>query len=677
MPTGGLRGDPMRKLLPCVCLATACFGQPVVAPTNVPPGSARGENIDGYNIVNSFETGYRFREVGGNLGKYRSDVNFGNGVRLLGSNLSVHSREGRGKYFDELLLNTQGLGDDPYQFSSFRVQKNRIYRYDLLWRQQDYYNPALPLAAGQHLLDTTRTLQDHSVVLLPQAPFRVFAGYSRMNHNGPGLTTVTEFTGSTGDIFPLFANIRRLQNEYRLGFELQAFGARLSVLRGWEDFRDDTRRTSGAEAGIDPADPTSIQMFRRDEPYHGSTRNWRANLLWERSKVASVSGRFTYAGTRRDFLFDESAIGTDRFGGARNRQILLFGNGRRPVTTASLTASFFPADSVTVVNHTAFHHTRMDGDGSYSELENATLDFSLVQFGYLGIRTITNTTDATVRANRAFSIFGGYQFSNRRIRSVEQSSFEGVPDRAAAEGENTLHSGRAGLRISPVKPLSIVLDGEIGRADRPFTLISERNYHAFSGRIQYKTRTLLLSVLARTNYNFNSASLLTHSARSRNYAADLSWTARPWLSFDANYSKLHLDTLTGIAYFYERRLVDTDRSLYISNIHSGYAGVRVGIGARADLFVAYSRIQDTGDGSGRIAAAPYVPGVAQEPLAPGPLGYQTFPLSFESPLARISIRLHPKIRWNAGYQHYRYAEDLLPVQNYRAHTGYTSLSWSF
>src|SRR5215203_1355724 len=160
-------------------VAGVLMGQPTVAPTDAPTGPRRGQDIDGYNVTNSFEVGYRWRDVNGNLGKYRSDVNFGNGLRLLGSNLSVYSTEGHGKYFDELLLNTQGLGNDPYQFSSFRVQKNRLYRYDFLWRENAYYNPALPIASGQHLMDTSRRLQDHQIVLLPQSSFRLFGGYSR------------------------------------------------------------------------------------------------------------------------------------------------------------------------------------------------------------------------------------------------------------------------------------------------------------------------------------------------------------------------------------------------------------------------------------------------------------------------------------------------------------------
>ena len=56
---------------------------------------------------------------------------------------------------------------------------------------------------------------------------------------------------------------------------------------------------------------------------------------------------------------------------------------------------------------------------------------------------------------------------------------------------------------------------------------------------------------------------------------------------------------------------------------------------------------------------------------------QTFPLRFLSPQARLSFRITPKIRWNAGYQYYGYREDFSITQDYWAHTGYSSVSWSF
>src|SRR3974390_2942023 len=121
----------------------ALAAQQVVAPTPEQVGSARGENAGNYNITNSFELGYRWVLVGGDDGMYRSTVNYRNGIRLLGSSFSMDSKDGHGHYFDQILLNTLGLGNDPYQSAILRVQKNGLYRYDMHWRQNDYTNPGL------------------------------------------------------------------------------------------------------------------------------------------------------------------------------------------------------------------------------------------------------------------------------------------------------------------------------------------------------------------------------------------------------------------------------------------------------------------------------------------------------------------------------------------------------
>src|SRR5450755_4614932 len=115
------------------CLTLAVLGtlqaQQVVAPTPEQVGSPRGETWGGYNLTQSYETGYRFHLVGGNVGEYKSDANYGNGLRLLSSSFAMESKDGHGHYFDEILLNTTGLGNDPYESVMLRVQKNRLYRY--------------------------------------------------------------------------------------------------------------------------------------------------------------------------------------------------------------------------------------------------------------------------------------------------------------------------------------------------------------------------------------------------------------------------------------------------------------------------------------------------------------------------------------------------------------------
>jgi len=108
----------------------------------------------------------------------------------------------------------------------------------------------------------------------------------------------------------------------------------------------------------------------------------------------------------------------------------------------------------------------------------------------------------------------------------------------------------------------------------------------------------------------------------------------------------------------------------LSNIDSIYVGVRYELRKRIDLYAGYTRVQDLGDGRATAAG-----GIGSAP----PLfqGAQTFPIAFQSPMARLSVKINEKLRWNAGYQYYGYRQDFASLLGYRANTGYTSLSFSF
>ena len=649
-----------------IAAATALLAQPTVAPTPEPVGRARGEDAGNYNITNSFELGYRFHSVGGNEDAYRSDVNFGNGIRLLGSTLSVNSKEGHGKFFDEILLNTQGLGNDPYQFSSLRIQHNRWYRYDMNWRISDFVNPGLNFLPTSHAQNTRRMWQDHDLTVMPQSSFQLLMGYSRNSQNGPGLFTQNLFDQHRGDEFPIFADINRRQREFRLGGQIQSSRFRLMLMRGWQRYEEDSPLSLGASMGVNTTDATELSSFRLSAPYSGDTPFWRGNMFGEAGRSLAVNGHFTYAGTRRDFVSEESAIGTNRFGAANNRQFFVGGTGTRPVTTANLTFSLFPVEAVTITNHSAFHQIQMNGNAAMTQILNGSSGLALVEFRQLGIRSIVNTTDAMIRPAKWIGLRAGYQFSSRRVESVEAETIGAFSDGTNYAQTNRVHAGLLGIRLQPVKPLTFNFDAEIGRANRPFLPISEKNYHAFGARAQYKQGSLLLSAAIRTNYNTNSVSLFSHSSHSRNYALDASWAPRRWFAFDSGYGKQHLNTLTGIAYFASGQFDDTQNSLYVSNVHSGHAAVRFSLQQRIDFSLGYTRVQDTGDGRSLLLS-----GTGAFPE------FQVLPLSFDSPQARVSISLHQRLRLNFGYQYYRYAEEFSALRNYRAHTGFTSMLWSF
>lgn len=645
-----------RALVIAAIVAPSLFAQQTIAPTNEAVGTLRGDDWHGLNIRESFEVGVRMLSVDGSRERYRSDVNYRNGLRLLGSTFEAKSKNGKGKWIDELVVSTQGLGNDPYQMSSVRASKNGAYRYDMTWRSNEYFNPALPIAEGRHLLNTTRRLQDHNITLLPDSKWRILAGYTRNGQSGAGLTTINLFDQHRGTEFPLFSNIRRRQNEFRVGVEGSFAGMKLIAMRSWERFNDETADSAANARPYDPSNATTLTRLARTNPIDGSADGWRANLFTEAKRWYALNARFTWVDGERSFVTDESALGTNRFGGAQDRQVVVSGNARRPVLASNATISLFPTERLTITNHVAFTQARMEGDSVYRDFNNRTAALRFVSLQFLGVRMASNTIDAQYQATRWLSIHGGYHVAERRVRSRE--------DDALSQQNNRLNAGQFGLRFRRLKGFSANIDGELGRADNPFLPLSERNYHALNSRVEYRTKRVRVMAQARSNYNFNSVSLWAHSARSRQYGLDASWTGTNWLSFDAGYSKLHLDTLTGLAYFAGFNLVESDRSYYVSNMHTTFAGLRLSIRKKADIFGGWTRVQDRG---GRAIAV----------SLPAFAAAQMFPFVFHSPMLRLSIPFSAKVRWNAGYQHYGYGERLLPQQNYRAQTAYTSLLWSF
>jgi hypothetical protein len=431
-----------------------------------------------------------------------------------------------------------------------------------------------------------------------------------------------------------------------------------------------------------------LEQFAKSAPVHGRNPGWLGNLTANHKRWA-MNARIAYSDGHNAFTLAETASGISRFGTAANRQIAVLGDADRPFIAGDFSASVFPTSRLTIVNNTSVNNLRISGPSSYTEIVNGSNSGETLFFRYLGIRTVTNSTDANYRATNWIGFYAGYRYTDRLVRTIEGFSLPAFANSATNdvfEVGNILRSGVIGLRLRPVKPLSINLESEIGRADHPLTPVSDRNYHTLGGRIDYRTRKLQLSTQYRQIYNVNvPAPDSAFSSHSRNYTATASWNGRSWFSLDASYMKLHLDTISGIAFFAGgvRPTLQTGfNSLFISNVHAANFGARFAIGRRADLFAGYSITKDTGDGR-----SPVLLGVIS-PTPPDPAAQvagllasvQTFPVSYQTPMARLSLRISPKVRWNVGYQFYNYHERFQVFgyyQNFHANNGYTSVLWSF
>jgi len=674
----------LRHCLIILGICGALEAQQVAAPTPEQVGPPRGDNTGDYNITQQFELGYRWNQVFGDIGEYRSDANYGNGIRLLSSSFTMNSKDGHGHLFDELSLTTLGLGNDPYEAVSLRIQKNGLYRYDGVWRLNDYYNPGLTVAGGLHLADTQRRLQDHDLTLLPQSKVQIHLGYSRNDETGPALSTAQEFDAN-GQGYPFFTNVKRQWNEYRVGGEATFKGFKLTVMHRWDFFKDDT---PGATYGIQAAGPTIgntdltvVNQFNRSQPVHGRDPGWMANLFTRRKHWA-MNARLAYDGGVNMFALDESVLGTGQFGGAASRQIVVGGDARRPDLVGNLNFSIFATDRLTVTNNTSISSNRIDGNSSYSEILTGTNLGLTIYFQSLDIRTVINSSRVNYTVTKWLGVFGGWNYSDRSVTTIQGETLPAFANSTvnnAYEVGNVLQAGVAGVRLHPVKAMSIILDGELGQANQPLTPVSPNKYHTLGGRADYRVRKVQLSSSYREAYNNNQPISFQYSySHSRNYTGSASWAPVGWFSLDASYTRLHLDSWSFIAFYagVARPTLQTSfRSQYFSNIHAGNLGARFAIGRRADFFAGYSITMDVGDSRANAAPA----GLAN-PIATLLDSVQTFPLIYESPLARFSMKITPKVRWNVGYQFYDYAEQfglLGYYQNFHAHSGYTSVLWAF
>jgi hypothetical protein len=207
-----------------------------------------------------------------------------------------------------------GLGNDPYEFVSLRVQNNQLYRYDMTWRLQDYYNPGLTVAGGLHFMDTVRRIQDHEVTLFPLSKYRLRAGYSRNVQDGPALTTLLEPTITALEHRCRVSSTRRQRNEYRIGGDVDVAGFKFTVLRRWDYYKEDSSfnslpGSSAAAIGL-PDDLTALQTFIKAAPVHGSDPGWLGNLVTVRKRW-SVNARASYLMGRNNFTMNEISAGWD------------------------------------------------------------------------------------------------------------------------------------------------------------------------------------------------------------------------------------------------------------------------------------------------------------------------------------------------------------------------------
>jgi len=730
------------RVLPALALLLASAASPLRAqqpsPSPQKPADAktqsptpRSEDAESdYTVTSSFELGYRGLRVDGDLNKYQSDLNYKAGPRVFDTSFLLQSKSGGGP-LDTLLVTTTGWGADPHGSMRVTAEKSDWFRFDGSYRRFKYFRylnnfvnpnyttaPSRPVdpVTGQRGYDTRQQVGDFDLTLLPKNDrIRFTFGYSPTRLKGPAYTHYR----NGGDEFLVLSQLDSRANDFRLGADWKLGPVDFSFMQGFRRFKDESYIDSpGTNPGNNPSSSNAtLTSLNRTNPVRGKVDYSRFSVHTLLARKLDVTGRLVYSVATNDFNFLDVFTGVNyntritNIPGAINPPNILtlgqqnfIGDTKRPSTLADLGVTYLATDRFRLSNTFRFETFQINGGALYNGLFNLTRTngtgaVSLRPTGFVHewtkYRKFQNTVEGDYEFNDNYSIRLGYRYGTRRIeRSLLGNNLasNGAPALApsAHEEENQTHGFLGGIKARPVKGWTLSFDVERGTADNVFTRVGNYDFWNFRARSRYQvSRNLRFNLGFVTRDNSNPGDVIHDGTsislsdfgvdmKSRVFTSSFDWTANHRLSFSGgyNYNWQENDAVIEYAFLSTSNSAIRGRSLYFVRNHFFHFDTVAQLFPRATFYASYRVNKDAGQGD-RLSAP------AQGVLV------SSYPMSFQSPEARLSIRLNRRVDWNLGYQYYNYNESKLTsynqgtyivsprAQNYHAHLPYVSLRFYF
>ena len=729
--TTSIFGSIALSLLVLVSIARAQQPTPSPTPQKSPEAKTEssvvdaGADFDDYTIISSLEVGYRGLQVVGDLNKYQSDLNYKAGPRLFDSSFLLRSKDGKGELFDTLLMTSTGWGGDPYGQFRVNAEKPKLYRFDGSFRRFKYFRFVNNLAnpnwvfspasfsvppnpvTGEHGTNAQTQLGDFDLTLLPKnRAIRFTVGFSPERYNGPAFTNYH----AGGNEFNFLSQLRSRANDFRVGADGTVGPIDYSFLQGFRRFKDDSFINLGPTPGINlnPA-VASLTSFSRNDPARGSVNYTRFSAHTLVARKLDLTGRIVYSKATSTFGFVETFTGRNwnpRITGwppgplpatpniLNLGQYNITGDAERPNTLGDIGVTFLATDKLRISNTFRVEDFTIDGFAVFSDFfsitrgAGPTLRTDTISMSNLDANRVTNyrkyqnTIEGDYQFNPRYSLHFGYRYGSRRIEERfdgfnlgSNGSLTPPPVRTSESDVENNHTNAffGGFKARPANNWTIYFDAEHGTADNVFSRIGNYNYTNIRAKSRYspnKKVSFNLTVITRSNANPSEIAGVSIEdfgvdVKTRVFTSSLDWTPNSRLSISTGYNYNWVNSDAVVDYFFNSIRHPLGHSLYFMRNNFFFCDTMAQLTPRVTLFAAYRINKDNGQGS-RAADPTGAPGVL----------ISSYPMSFQSPEARLAIKINRLLDWNFGYQYYNYNESPLVgprPQNYHAHLPYTSL----
>ena len=651
--------------------------------TNAAPAD---DNLGNYNVVSSLEVGLRGLSVSGSDDKYRSDLNYSPGVRLFDSSFFLRSKEGSGGLFDEFLVNTSGWGGDPHGYTRVSIEKSGSYRFDANVRRARYFNALQSLAnplnapVGQHTSNTRHNFSDFDFTGFPESrKLRFSVGYSRDSREGPGTTTAR----FSGDEYAIVSNSATRANNFRAGIDATVLGFDLSLLEGARYYHDDSSYTVNlTNQGNNTTNTSRIDQLFRETPSQGSHFFTRFSAHRLFAQKLDFTGRFIYLSGRSRYSFFEQTTGRQSNGNLAVPQTATArGEAKRPSAIGDIGLTWLATSKFRISNTFRFDNFRINGEEPLLDVLRqrtvagvplATVTTTSFFARTTNYRRFMNTIEADYQFSPSYSVHAGYRFTDRHIELANLDRTTTLATRAE-EVDNQTHAAIFGFKARPVKAWTIYFDGEHGDADSVFTRLANNDFTNFRLRNRVNASNhLSLNFSLITKDNTNPADVITSpnvpfgtppgaldvNVKSRHFTSSVDWDPSSSLSLSGGYTHMRVTSIAGILLPInnQRRVGE---SQYFSRENFFFFNAFVRASSRLTFYAGYHINKDNGQGD-RVSPSNVIL-------------IDSYPMSFQSPEARVTLRLNRLLDWNVGYTYYNYSDTFFPSQNYHSHLPYTSL----
>ncbi len=671
----------------------------------------------GYMIHQSVDLGVRVTNNSGSPAMYDTLVNLQSGPRVLGQTFDMHTVGGAyHPLFDDLSESSSGYGGDPYDVTTLRMSKGKVYRFQGLFRRDRQYfdydllnNPLVPaglvsngytfpqVTTAPHLFNTVRRMTDVNLTLFPISKISFRTGFSHntdegpsysSQHNGADVLFFQNWRNSTDTwlgavdwkpvpktMLTFEENVTHYKGD--TNWQLTGLNLQLSdgtpVTLGFDNVAVPSCSDGNPPIVTSSTNPPTANATCNGFLQYSRTAPTRTLLPTEEFRFQSatlkniqMNGEVRYTGGTMNLpAYTEIFNGSDR--GTRAFTTTGVANGKRIDVSADfgilwqISEKFSLADQFDFVDFrepTLSNLSEIDYLGTSLLLPPGPAQPPVLTFAptFTGMKTKTNTLTATWEPFSRGSISLGYRYQERDISWVMPLSTDALANGTSYIFPIHENAGILGFALQPTRQWRLNAKFEASYDDRAYTQISPRQLYHFQFQSRYKPREW-----ATITASFNdlerrdNISLVNHLDHIRNLSLGASLMPSPRYGLDINYGYSDFFSQTTLCY------AETPPPT-----GPGAGAAPADCGTNLNLGTGYYD-SPTEYGSFSLMFAPLktlrsnvgyqisaVNGTTEllNPLAV-PGSLQS---RYQSPFINVAWTFHPRWTWKGGWNYYGYGE---------------------